>query len=277
MYTLEACEKEWDAAGRHGSKEERMERAKRWLPYYACLAQRERGKPFHLPDRDNDMVSALVQSGKLRSGDSLLDIGAGMGSYALELARHCKSVTALDVSEPCLGVLRERAEHCGLDNVSTACGAWEEYSSSEHYDLVFSAMCPAICNTEELRRMEAASGGRCCLITVMRGSIDKHRRAMMAELKVRPSGGMVTEAIHYYNALYLMGRRPDVICRTVERSHDITEETLLTQYPVYFKIFGISEQDSVEFLRKYLARHGDHGVLREESVLNLAMITWETV
>ncbi|MBE7002766.1 MAG: class I SAM-dependent methyltransferase [Ruminococcaceae bacterium] len=277
MYSLEACEKEWDAVGRHGSRTERMERAKRWLPYYACLAERERGKPFQLPDRDNDMVSALVQSGKLRDGDSVLDVGAGMGGYALELARHCKSVTALDASEPCLDVLCERAGHCGLDNISTVCGTWEEYSAPERFDLVFSAMCPAICNTEELRRMEAASADRCCLISVMRGSVDKHRRAMMAELKVRPAGGMVTEAIHYYNALYLMGRRPDVTCRTVERSHDITEETLLTQYPVYFRIFGVSEQDSVAYLKNYLALHGDHGVLHEESAMNFAMITWKTV
>ncbi|MBO4915830.1 MAG: class I SAM-dependent methyltransferase [Oscillospiraceae bacterium] len=277
MYTLEACEKEWDAVGRHGSGAERMERAKLWLPYYAYLAEQERGKPFQRPNRDNDMVSALVQSGKLRGGDSVLDVGAGMGGYALELARHCKSVTALDVSEPCLGVLRERAKQCGLDNVSTVCGAWEEYSAPERFDMVFSAMCPAICNTEELRRMEAASADRCCLITVMRGSVDKHRRAMMTELNIRPSGGMVTEAIHYYNALYLMGRRPEVTCRTVERSHDITEETLLTQYPVYFKIFGVSEQDSAAFLKKYLALHGDRGVLHEESVLNLAMITWKKI
>ena len=97
---------------------------------------------------------------------------------------------------------------------------------------------------------------------------------MMAALSIRPKGGMVTEAIHYYQALYLMGRCPNVMCRTEEQSRIVPEETILTQYPVYFRIFDIGEDVSLPFLRQYLKEHGENGGLREESRLHLAMITW---
>ena len=123
--------------------------------------------------------------------------------------------------------------------------------------------------------MERVSRRACCLVTVMRGSTDKHRRAMMAELGIRPKGGMVTEAIHYFNALYLMGRQPNVRCRTIRQAYDVDAETVLTQYPIYFRIFGVGERESRAYLEKYLAQHGDGGVLHDESTLRQAMITWE--
>lgn len=97
----------------------------------------------------------------------------------------------------------------------------------------------------------------------------------MAELNIKPRGGMVTELIHYFNALYLMGRKPSVLCRTVHRENDIPAEKLLERYPIYFKIFGVEKKVSLPFLRDYLTRHAENGMLHEESQLHLAMITWK--
>ena len=274
MMTLESCAQEWIAAGQHGTAAERMERAKRWLPYYDYLAQKQLDRPF-APDEDPDgFVAALVRSGFLREADSVLDVGAGMGGYTLELALHCKSVTALEPSAASLDVLKDRAGQCGIRNIQCVCDLWETFQPEARYDLVFSSMCPAICNPEELRRMEALSRRDCCLITVMRGNTDKHRGAMMAQLGIRPKGGMVTEALHYYNALYLMGRQPNVLCRTVHSEYDINAETVLAQYPIYFGVFGVEEAASRAFLEEYLEKNADGGVLHDESTVRLAMITW---
>ena len=275
MYTLETCTNEWAAAGNHGPVSERIERMKRWLPYYACLAKRQLGKAYAPSETAQSFVSELVRVGLLRPEDHVLDIGAGMGGYALELAKHCAKVTALEPSQPCLDVLMERGEICGIsERLEPVCGIWEEYHPQERYDLVFASMCPAICDPEELRRMEAMSRRGCCIVTVMRGSVDRHRSAMMAALSIRPKGGMVTEAIHYYQALYLMGRCPNVVCKTEEQSYVVSENTILTQYPVYFRIFDMDEDSSLPFLKQYLKEYGENGGLREESRLLLAMITW---
>ena len=274
MMTLETCAKEWEATGQHGTAAERMERAKRWLPYYDYLARKQLGRPYVQEDDPDGFISALVRSGFLRETDSVLDVGAGMGGYTLELARHCESVTALEHGAASLDVLKDRAGQCGIRNIQCVCDLWESFQTEARYDLVFSSMCPAICNPEELRRMEALSRRDCCLITVMRGSTDKHRGAMMAQLGIRPKGGMVTEALHYFNALYLMGRQPNVLCRTVHSEYDINAETVLAQYPIYFGVFGVEEAASRAFLEEYLEKNADGGVLHDESTVRLAMITW---
>jgi len=273
-YTLEECERLWDEAGRYGTPRERVERARRWLPYYAYIAEGQRTVPFR-PEQDEDGFAAqLFRGGMLTSEDSVLDIGAGMGGYALELARRCRTVTALELSEPCIDVLRTRADACGIGNISCICGSWEDDMPEEKFDVAFSSLCPAICNVEELRRMESIAKRRCVLITVMRGSYDKHRRAMMSELGIRPQS-MVTEAIHYYNTLYQMGRLPEVRCRTSFHTYDVPAEAIMAQYPVYFDIFGIGREKSIPYLEGYLKEHADHGVLHDESRINLAMLTWE--
>ena len=96
----------------------------------------------------------------------------------------------------------------------------------------------------------------------------------LAELGIKPRGGMVTELIHYFNALYLMGRQPNVVCRSLHREYDVPAEKLLEQYPIYFRIFGVEEDVSVPFLRDYLDRHAENGLLHEESLINFARITW---
>ena len=275
MYTLETVIQEWDAAGQHGDAGQRTRQAERWLPYYAFIAKRQRNMPFAFPEEPDEFVAGLLRDGLLRPEDTVLDIGAGTGGYALELAPHCRRVTALELSADCLDLLKAHADACGLENIRTVNTAWEHYETAERFDLVFSSMCPAICNVEELRRMEALSKRACCLITVGRGSYDKHRRAMMEALDIRPKGGMVTEAIHYYNALYLMGRQPNVACRTLRQTFDIPEAAVLEQYPVYFRIFGVEEDRATAFLKQYLAEHADHGVLHDESVIHQVMITWE--
>lgn len=49
--------------------------------------------------------------------------------------------------------------------------------------------------------IEELSRRSCALVAVSRGSYDKHRKQMTAELNIRPKGGMVTEPVYYYNAL----------------------------------------------------------------------------
>ena len=114
----------------------------------------------------------------------------------------------------------------------------------------------------------------CCLVAVQRGSYEKHRKAMMDQLAIKPRGGMTTEAIHYINALYLMGRQPNVKFLESRFSYKIPVDRIMEQYPVYFRIFGIPESQSIPFLKKYLSKHAVDGFLEDESYLRQALIYW---
>ena len=274
MYTLAECEKLWEEAGQHGSPSERIERAKTWLPYYTWLVEQQKKKPVSTEENLDGFPALLLREGLIYPEDTILDIGAGPGSDSLFFAAHCRSVTALDMSSDSLQFLSEQAEKMGLVNLIPLQAAWEQFRPEEPFDVSYSSMCPAIGNLEELRRLESITRRLCCLVTVMRGSYDKHRKAMMKELDLHPKGGMLTEPIHYYNALYLTGRQPSVFCRTVSHTYDISEETFLEQYSVYFKIFGIDKERSIPFLRDYFSRNAQDGVLHDESCLHYTLITW---
>ena len=48
----------------------------------------------------------------------------------------------------------------------------------------------------------------------------------------------------------------------------------LPRYPVYFRIFGIPEYQSIPFLERYLAGYAEDGFLEDESYLRQALIYW---
>lgn len=293
MYTLDECARLWDEAGRHGDAEERVRRLGQWLPFYSLAADEwdagwsdeqgvggagqgtegEEALGEETPEED-PFVGRLVAEGLAQPGDAVLDVGSGVGDHALAFAAVGLRVCALDASPACLETLTRRALARGLAPVDTVLSAWEDYRGEGAFDLVFSAMCPAICNLDELRRMEACARRACCIVTVGRGSVDRQRKAMMSELGIRPSGGLATEALHYYNALYLMGRQPNVWCLTRRSTSEITYETLMRRYPVYFEAFGVERDVSREFLEGYFERNERGGVLHDEHVMNYAMVYW---
>jgi SAM-dependent methyltransferase len=70
---------------------------------------------------------ALWRALAARNGGSVLDVGAGTGRVALELARAGHEVTALDRDPVLLAALRERARAAGL-HVRTICADAREFS-----------------------------------------------------------------------------------------------------------------------------------------------------
>lgn len=276
MYTLEKCEELWKKAIRLEENTEHEQQAEKWLPYYQYLAENYEIDKMKPKKETKILTQYMCREKILTSKDHILDIGAGMGDYALEFASYCAEATALEISKPCIEVLRRRAEQNNIQNISTILKSWEEFSRSNKskFDVVFSAMCPAICNIEQLLQMEAFSRRHCCLVAPIRGSYDKHRKAMMKMLKIKPQG-MVTEAIHYMNTLYLMNRQVDVKTITVLEKSRISEKTAIEQFSIYFKIFGISEEQSSVFIREYFKKKEKNGFLEDESCLKFALISWK--
>ncbi|MGM9557933.1 MAG: class I SAM-dependent methyltransferase [Oscillospiraceae bacterium] len=274
MLTLEESKQAWLKQGQHGSVDERLQRYAAWDAYYAYLAEKRRDAPPEPSMAAREVTAYLEREGVLTPQSSVLDIGAGMGDYSLTMAARCAEVDALDRSSACLDILEQRATHFRLRNLHTICRSWEQFTPDRQYDVSFSSMCPAICSFEELRKMESMTAKTCCLIAVMRGSYDKHRRAMMQQFHIQPKGGMTTEALQYFETLYLMGRQPNVKCWHAKYSYRIPVEQAMEQYLVYFSIFGLDENTSREYLQSYFAEHAADGYLEEESQMNTALIFW---
>ena len=264
---------DWEAACRYGSREERIERAGRWLPYYAFLCRQAVDAPFD-PNADPvGFLSVMTKEGIIKTGDTLLEIGAGTGEYALRLAKRYKAVTALEMNPEAVSLMQRRASNCGIGNLETVCVLWEQYEPDRTFDVTFVSMCPAICNLEEIRRMEEATRRTCCIVTVLPGSYDLHRRAMMQELDLHPAG-MMTDGERYHKILTAMGRDVRVFEQETVSHQDLTLDSILKQFTVYFKIFGISETETEAYLRGYFLRNAENGVLHDERRMRFRLLTW---
>ena len=88
-----------------------------WAPYAAGFA----ADPYRT---DDPLLDRLAQ--ELAPSDSLLDVGAGGGRYALALAMKCSAVTAVEPSASMVAVLRQYSMIFRLGNVSVVESTWED-------------------------------------------------------------------------------------------------------------------------------------------------------
>ncbi len=268
-----ACE-EWAEEGQYGTIEERVARSKRWLAYYDMMAKRQ-DDTWSDEGIQSKIAEYLAGKGYISEQLSALDIGAGCGGFTLSLAQRSAWVRALDMSAQSLLVIRRRAQKAGIGNILCAQEAWERFGDEQSYGFVFSAMCPAICNYDELRRMEKLSRGYCGLVTVARGSYDLHRRELMRRLDVRPAGGMATEAQRYFDILTLMGRKPEIATYIFHEEYDRDPEEFCQTNEVYLSLFDMDPVRASEGIRAYREEVVEDGVIHDVSHLNLALITWK--
>jgi len=79
----------------------------------------------------------------VRPGDSVLDIGAGAGAYAIPIARVASCVTAIEPSEVQCTRLEKNIEAAGLRNVTVVRSRWEEVNPAHigTHDVVLAAFC----------------------------------------------------------------------------------------------------------------------------------------
>lgn len=275
MTELERIEQEWESAHGFGTSEERVRRAFSWLPYYSWLLKDRKDSPFDADSDPTGFVSFLTENGLVDAEDTLLDIGSGGGDYALRFAKRCRQVTALELNPDGIALTQSRAEALGIHNLDLVNEAWELYRPEKPFDVSFCAMCPAICNTDEIRRMERMTEKTCCIVTVKKGSYDYHRKQMMNELGLRPKG-MITDADRYLEVLTAMGRNVTLAEKTIRSEYDVAETDFLERYPIYFSVFGMPRAESEPYVKDYFSRHAENGVLHDKSELNLVLLTWNT-
>lgn len=112
-----------DWAARVRRNREQAERCRRAAPeggdFYAPVASWFRADPRREGDAVLDALRALV-----RADETVLDIGAGGGRYALPLALHARETIAVEPSEGMRAVLREGMAAHGVANVRVVAERW---------------------------------------------------------------------------------------------------------------------------------------------------------
>jgi hypothetical protein len=146
---------------------ERFREAPDGADFYAPVASMFRADPHRRDEPALEVLRFLV-----RPGETLVDIGAGGGRYALPLSLVAREVIALEPSEGMLAVLREGMTEHGITNVRAIQGRWPEIAADldltadvaliAHVGYDIEAICPF------LDAMEAAARRLCVAVLLER-------------------------------------------------------------------------------------------------------------
>lgn len=132
-------------------------------------------------EKEDSSRRFLVGLLKENPGSSVLDIGAGTGSWACLLAPYATKVTALDPSPSMVATMEENIRDLGITNVEIVRDSWPEAEVGEHdFSLCSHAMYTSADFCAFVRRMDEITR-RCCLL-LMRAPVPD---GVMAEIALR--------------------------------------------------------------------------------------------
>lgn len=254
----------------------RRERQVSGWPHFWDLYAGQYLKDVLSGEADNRELAGFLRSqGMLRDGDRVIDVGCGPGTYALLLAEHARSVTALDISAGMLGALAAEAERRGLSNVETVQGTLDGYCPPGRFDLAFSAFSTAVSDGPGLLRMEELSSRSCCLVT----SGAPSGSGIFTDMFYAVYGGRPPErkkmALYPFHVLFDMGRRPGVRFFDVAMTVEARADDLARIGEAYMGIFADLDDAAREAIRGYVASICTDGIYRKSVANVVALIYWD--
>jgi SAM-dependent methyltransferase len=138
-------------------------------------------------------LSYLLTHAPVKRDDTVVDIGTGTGTVALELASKCDHVLGRDIYDEWLQYARDKAEQRGIESVSFDHGSFREPNVDEPVDVVVASYALYMAYDE---------GGETELRAAIEGLASLNPRYMVVADKMRFGP---TETPREYETLPLMG------------------------------------------------------------------------
>jgi nitrogenase molybdenum-iron protein beta chain len=110
--------------------------SQRWIAKYGSISEAWNHMSV---EYDKDIESSnrvrFIDKIKRQNPETILDVGAGTGVFAIPLAKHAKRVIAVEPSTGMLKILKDKALEHNLTNIECINKKWEEVSSDELIEL----------------------------------------------------------------------------------------------------------------------------------------------
>ena len=164
----------------------------------------------YAPDPSSRAVAAALLERMAGLGvETALELGPGWGNSTIDLARACRQVDCVDISQDVLDFILRIGEEQGCRNITVHHRKWEEFQAERPYDLVFGYNC--FYRQADLRacfeRMDRCAG-KLCVAGMNSGVAPQWVREM------EEAGAAISwewkDYIYFVGVLYQMGIDPDV-------------------------------------------------------------------
>lgn len=228
---------------------------------------------WQTPDSSRQFVRHSLQQ---FPHSTLLDIGAGSGSWSCMLAKDASSVTALDISAQMLDFCQLQIEEAGLKNVKTVVGAWPD-TPVEAHDI---SLCShAMYGSPDLKSFVGAIEAVTCkrIILLMRAPLLTGMMAQAAQLVF----GHPYDSPNYqvaFNILLEMGIFPNVIMEDGDLWQPWRSDSFQASLQEMKNRLGVAETTRYdtqfsELLSQHLRQEGEEWVWPAE--IRTACVYWD--
>lgn len=229
---------------------------------------------FQQGDIPRRVIGRLVSGGVLREEDSVLEIGAGPGTYSLEIAPVVRSLTCLDTSPRMLDRLFQRAEERGLTNIGRIDGDWNTHIPCKNYDVCIAPLCPGSGSPTSIERMEGDSRRYCVLVSWITNHGDDLHAEIWRELG-KDYGYDKRKSTETQDWLRENGREPvvEVLDTVVER--DFTVDELVEKEKASFAGFDL-DVDAGDVARSILEPRSENGIIHYRAENSMRLTFWKS-
>ncbi|WP_424358929.1 class I SAM-dependent methyltransferase [Methanocella sp. MCL-LM] len=221
------------------------------------------------------IVEYLRREGVFREGDRVLDIACGPGTYTLQFAPMAQEATALDISGRMLAELVKEACERRIGNIRPVQSAWSDYREPEKYDLVFTALSPAVTGPGEFLKMEAFSSRSCCYVTTGTEEQSRTRHDLWRILAGVEKGRKEFNIAYPFNLLVSMGRKPNVRFFDYRSGERMTVEQLTEYYAKFFGNFMEIDEEKRARIAAYMQSISSGGYCDSWNKKSLVALYWD--
>jgi len=211
-----------------------------------------------------EIIQKMISHGALHPDATVLDIGAGPGTWALPLARHSSHVTALEPANSMAEILQSRMAAQQISNITIERRTWQsvELEAAHWYrafDLVFASMTPGIDGPESLIKMMAASRGWCYMSAFSGSGWLLQYEPLWRVFFNEPIGEQPSDIIYPFNLVYSMGLRPSLEFSWWNREKGWTRDQAIERFILFFENY-LEITETVKFIiTDYISQNCNNG------------------
>ncbi|HHW29486.1 MAG TPA: methyltransferase domain-containing protein [Syntrophomonadaceae bacterium] len=271
------CWQEGQRRSIHARKRRDLNQLDYWdgmAQFFVKAAQRPEGR-----GRVQKVMSWLQQEGVWKQGMEVLDIGSGVGNFAIPMAKRAARVMALEPAPAMLRAMQKLVEEEGLNNVDYLDKEWQDLDPKKEgligrFDLVFASLTPGIRDVETLEKMCQCSRGWCllCDFAGMRwfpGHEELWRLIFNEEM---PLPGH--DIMYPLNYLYCSGYMPSFKVWIDVRDREMTVQEAVDSFEQYFWSYTELTPREKEIIRNHVEKNSPDGIYKEIYRIRLGMILW---
>jgi len=235
----------------------------------------KRAELFQNQARFDEYTRLILRRLRVGGGQSVLDVGCGVGNLTLPLAQRARTVTALDVSEPMLAYLRKNAAEAGLKNIEIKQLDWLEAGIGSDVPVHDIVVCSCAVVTPEAQSMLVKLNEAAGRIVYLSWEIAHPFHAAVYRALGRPYRSY-PNYIYLYNLLYQLGIAAEVsVVKSRRQIQFESPQAALAHWRARLRNLSPQEEKNLlEFFQKELKQTAGVWIPRRPYPSSWALMSW---